>query len=242
MERLKIHIKTISIALLLMGFPIENTAAPNDIYFIFYATIDGKSGHVGIAVENYKIIVKDYYDENNKRISVYDTIKDGTLTYYDLWPVKDDFDASSVNKDYKPRYYKLPAASWEDNITVYSLLEKGIPHEEGYPVDGLLQLPSSPAKDYEIKENIEREIDKNRPFNVRQFNCADFVALIIEKICRCTINAEEYIFFRLSTTPNKLYKEVAGLNTVKVIKNGSEKAKGSFTMERLLKRSKDKQN
>ncbi len=240
MKQIKTHIKTISIVFLLLGSTTQSFGNPNDVYFIFYATIDGKSGHAGIAVDNYKIVVKeDRYNENNERISVYDTVKDGTLTYYDLWPVKDDFDAISVSKDYKPRYYELPTSSWEDDITVYSLLEKGIPHEEGYPVDGLLKFSTSPVKDNELKVFIAAEIAKNRPFNAREFNCADFVELIIEYLCKCKINAEEYIVFRYSTTPNKLYQRAAALDNVKIIKNGAEKAKGSFTMERLLKKKKE---
>ncbi|MEM9687517.1 MAG: hypothetical protein AAF934_11435, partial [Bacteroidota bacterium] len=162
-----------------------------------------------------------------------------TLTYYDLWPVKDDFNASNVNKDYEPKYYKLPASSWEEPITIYSLLKKGIPHEEGYPVDGLLKLSASPAKDHEIRKFITIEITKNKPFNARRFNCADFVEIIIEQLCNCEIKAEEYIFFKFSTTPNKLYQQIARLSHVEVIKSGAEKAKGSFTMERLLKKKKE---
>jgi hypothetical protein len=235
MKQIKLHIV---IAVLLLSFPIENFATPNDVYFIFYATINGKSGHAGIAIDNYKIIIKDYYSENNERISIHDTIKDGTLTYYDLWPVKDDFDAASVDKDYDPKYNKLPAASWENAITIHSLLEKGIPNEEKYPVDGLVKIIASPAKNYEIKGFIENLIAKNRSFNVREFNCADFAEIVIEHLCNCSVDAREYIFFRRSTTPNKLYQKVSALKDIEIIKNGSQKAKGSFTMERLLKRNK----
>lgn len=239
MKTIKKHPKIITMAFLLFLFSVKSFAHNTDIYLIFYATINGKSGHTGIAVDNYRIIVKDYYDENNERISVYDTIKDGTLTYYDVWPVKDDFNVNSVNQDYEPRYYKIPAASWENDITVNSLLKKGIPNEERYPVDGLIEIPNSPSDDYEIKDFIEGQIAKKRPFNVRDFNCADFVELIIEYQCACNINAEEYIFFKLSTTPNKLYQKVTAFENIKVIKDGTKKAKGSFTMERLLKRKKE---
>jgi len=211
-----------------------------DVYYIFYATIDGKSGHAGIAIDNYKIIVKDILSENNKKTTVYDTIPTGTLTYYDLWPEKDEFNALNVDKDVTAKYFKLPAASWENPITISSLLTQGIPHEEDYPVDGLIQFKSTPQKDDALKTYIEAIIAKNQSFNVRTFNCADFVEISIEKHCNCTITADESIFLKQSTTPNRLYQEVSKLNNINIIKDASEKAKGAFTMQRLLKKPNNK--
>lgn len=221
--------------ILLFALCLFSKSIHADVYYIFYATINGKSGHAGIAIDNYKIIVKDILDENNKKISVYDTIRTGTLTYYDLWPEKDEFNALNVDKDVPAKYFKLPAASWENPITITSLLRQGIPHEEDYPVDGIIQFKSTPQKDDQLRKYIEGIIAKNKSFNVRTFNCADFIEISIEKHCNCTITADESIFMKQSTTPNRLYQELSKLKSAIIIKDGSEKAKGTFTMQRLLK-------
>ncbi|MDD7887314.1 hypothetical protein [Flavivirga sp. 57AJ16] len=228
---------TISNIVIFLCLAFLSQAAHADVYYIFYATINGKSGHAGIAIDNYKTIVKDTLDENDHLVSVYETIKDGTLTYYDLWPEKDDFNAFNVDHDTPARYYKLPAASWEAPITIKSLLRKGIPHEEDYPVDGLIQLRSTPEADAILKEAIEALIEKNRSFNVRTFNCADFVEIILEKHLDIEIQADESVFFKQSTTPNRLYQELSKLKNINMIKNADEKAKGSFTSQRLIKKT-----
>lgn len=219
-----------------IGFTATVSAENNDIFLVFYATIDGKSGHVGIAIENYRIMVKDSFDEQGHRVSTYDTVPSGTLTYYDLWPETDDFNAINISDDIPPRYYKLPRASWEDDITVSTLIGKGIPHEEHYPIDGLLRISTKSEKDYQLKEYMDEIIDDNRPFNARAFNCADFVELAIEFTIEEQIEAKELIVLKKSTTPNKLYREVLKIPNVTIIKDGSMKAQGSFTNERLLKK------
>lgn len=241
MKLLRKHSIPLLFALLAGAGFTASFAKTSDVYFIFYATIDGKSGHAGIAIDNYKIRVRDVYNEKNQLISVYDTLKNGTLTYYDLWPLKDDFDAITVNKAQEPKYFKLPSASWEDDITVNSLLEKGIPHEEGYPVDGLVRIPTTPRKDYEMYRFMQKQIDANKPFHPRDFNCADFVEIAIEKTCNCPIEAKEYVFFKYTTTPNKLYQKIAALPNVVILKNGAGKAKGSFTTERLFAKRRKEQ-
>lgn len=232
-----IHIIKITIVIISLLLVQPASAETKDIYLVFYATANGKSGHVGIAVDNYKVIVKDAFDENNNRIAVYDTIKNGALSYYDLWPKTDDFNAFNVDKNVPAQYFKLPSASWENDITITSLIKTGLPHEEFYPVDGLLQITSSVKEDLEIKKYIAALINKNQDFNVRDFNCADFVELIIEKQCHCDIKADESIVLKRSTTPNRIYQEVSKLKNIKIIKDAREKAKGAFTSERLLKRN-----
>ena len=54
-----------------------------DSYLIIWVTEDSRIGHAGFAVDNYKI--EAFYDENGDKMTRY--IPDGTVTYYDLWPV-----------------------------------------------------------------------------------------------------------------------------------------------------------
>lgn len=228
--------KILHIAILII-LSIHTHIIHADVYYIFYATVDGKSGHAGIAIDNYKVVVNEGLDQNNNKVVVYDTLSTRTLTYYDMWPEKDDFNAFNVDKDIPAKYFKLPAASWENPITIASLLKKGIPHEEHYPVDGIIQLRTTPKQDALLKDFIDALIDSKRPFNVRNFNCADFVRISFEQVCNCAITAEESIFLKHSTTPNRLYQELSKLDKIRIIKNGSEKAKGNFTLQRLIKKS-----
>src|ERR1044071_162622 len=48
-----------------------------NVYIVIYATADGRTGHAGIAIDNYQVHIL-----GDKE----DTVADGTLTYFDLWP------------------------------------------------------------------------------------------------------------------------------------------------------------
>ncbi|HLT53440.1 MAG TPA: hypothetical protein VKZ97_06105 [Flavobacteriaceae bacterium] len=237
MKRTHIHIIKTVLTLQMLVWSLFSYGESKDVYLVFYATYNGKSGHIGLAIDNYKVVVKDTLDLQQRPISVYDTIPDGTLTYFDLWPQTDDFNINNLDKNLPAVYYKLPAASWEKKITVKSLLKEGIPHEEHYPVDGLVRIKSTSIQDAKTKAFAEKLIHDNKPFNVRQYNCSDFVEQILEYHCQCSIEAEESIVFRNSTTPNRLYLETLKLKMVSIIKSAGDKAKGSFTMERLMKRN-----
>src|SRR5690606_22911432 len=62
----------------------------NDIYLLIWFSKNGETGHAGIAVDNYKTVNKkdangnDVLDANGNVVT--EQVKDGTYTYYDLWP------------------------------------------------------------------------------------------------------------------------------------------------------------
>jgi len=206
----------------------EIMANTNDVYVIYYATSKGKTGHMGIAMDTYKIIFKEV---NNQLLP--DTVATGELVYFDLWPNEDDFSVSKTGKDIPAVYFRLPVSS-TDEITLNSLYDIGIPHREHYPSDGILQIRTSWDQDQWITHFLDSMVTVNRDFNARKFNCADFVRIPVEKLLGVRLRSKEFIGTGWSTTPNKLYQKLRELDKVLVIKNADQKAQGSFLAQRVM--------
>lgn len=206
----------------------EIMARANDVYVIYYATSKGKTGHMGIAMDTYKIIFKEV---NNQLVA--DTVATGELVYFDLWPNEDDFSVSKTGRDIKAVYFRLPLSS-TDEITLNSLYDQGIPHREHYPCDGILQIRTSWEQDQWMMGFLDSLVTLNKDFNARKFNCADFVRIPVEKLLGITLKSKEFIGTGWSTTPNKLYQRLRELDSVKVIKNADQKAQGSFIGQRVM--------
>jgi hypothetical protein len=217
------------LGLLLLGL----APARGDVYVVIYATTSEKTGHAGIAIDRYQILVHDG-PAGSGAAAWYDTVRTGTLVYYDLWPADDAIVRDLASRAVEPRYYKLPGGSSERAITVESLCTQGIPHKEGYPCDGLLRIPTSPGEDFALLAYLDRQIDLQRPFDAWTFNCVDFVLLGIERVTGKAIDAGETVFLRKSATPNRLYQVLRGERGIDIIKNADYTTKGSFWQERVL--------
>lgn len=204
----------------------------DDIIIVFYATYKGKTGHIGIAVDNYRII----YREETKGGSGEekpDTVTSGELTYFDLWPDDDHFRVTNTGKDIPAVYYRLPVSSTEE-ITLNSLYDKGIPHKEHYPADGILRIPTNWEQDQQMIRFLDSMVTAQRAFNARRFNCTDFVRVALEHLLQTSLNAREFVIAGWSSTPNKLYRQLRKLNQVRVLKNADEKAERSFIGQRVI--------
>lgn len=216
--------KTLIQAFILVLFSL---AAHADIYVVFYITQNGKTGHTGIAIDNYNIIVRD--NES-------DTIKTNTLTYFDVWPERDEFTLFDFARDQKPLYYQLPNAIWSSPITIASLYDLGIPHREHYPCDAILKLRSKPKQDFLLLTFLKSELSSTRRFNPRFYNCSDFVLKALNFHTNEKIRAKEFIPFSLATTPNKLYRVLTRRSDIKAIKKAPNTVNRGFVRERILKR------
>lgn len=212
---------------------IKPVALHAHVYVIIYATHDGKSGHAGIAVDKYDIKVADC--KNCPGGIRYDTARTGELVYFDLWPEKDRFNKDRLNESVQPHYFRLPASSAEPAITAASLIIDGIPHEQGYPCDGLLKINTTPTQDYQLIQFLDSLIAENRLFNAWTYNCADYVERAVEYVLGQDIDADEKIAWTSATTPNRLCKAVMSLDGIKVIKDPGKLVNGSFFEERILK-------
>ena len=219
--------------LLAMLAEVGSLSAACDVYFITYATRDGNTGHSALAVDNYLIIVKDRIG-NETIVHEYDTIKTGTLTYFDFWPEKDHFSIRNVGKDTRAKYNKLPAATYEKEISLDYIMNHGIPHIKNSPCDGILLLETSPGEDYKLIHFMDSIINLNRPFNVRKYNCSDFIRAGASYVTGMKIRANEFIPFSFSTTPNRLYKKLRSLDGIQVVLDPGKKVDGLFFKERVL--------
>jgi hypothetical protein len=220
--------KQLKIVLLIIGLlQLSNLLAKeNDVYIVFYATYKGKTGHVGIAIDNYAVFVNDAGDKK-------DTIATKELTYYDLWPDEDFFRVGNTGKNLPAAYYKLPMHSG-DEITVNTLYYKGLPHKEHYPSDGILKIKTTWKQDKELTRFIEAKIEAGKSFNARKYNCTDFVKEAAEFLLNKKISCNEFVGVGWSSTPNYFYRSLRRLNTVVVIKNADRVTKGSFLSQRVF--------
>jgi len=219
--------------ILLTTLSMQSLPGSCDVYFVTYATKDGRTGHSGLAVDNYDIYVRDIAS-GSAVIHNYDTVKKGTLTYFDFWPEKDHFSIRNVGKDTRARYNKLPAASYDKEITLGYLINYGVPHIKNFPCDGILRLETDPYEDFKLIHFMDSLIAINKPFNVRKYNCSDF---ILSGACYITdrkIRAKEFIPFSFSTTPNRLFKKLRALTETDVIVDPGKKVNGLFFKERVV--------
>jgi hypothetical protein len=226
-------ITTVYIVILLAGLSeTKLLAKPQDVYLVIYITKTGYTGHVGIAVDNYKVIARDTVISGVKTVA-YDSVKNQSLTYFDLWgPPTIGLDEH--DKNLSSRYYKLPRSSSEETLTPDYFLTKGLPHSYDYPCDALIRIETSAAADYKMKD-IAEEIQRERPyFNSRSYNCTDYVVLCLNRLFNLDIKAKEYIPFTWSTTPNKFYRIVVSSLEVDIIKDPGSEVNQSFFRERVV--------
>lgn len=210
----------------------ESLIEPDDIYLIFYLSQNGHTGHIGIAIDNYRIVVRDIVTDGKEKTE-YDSVKNYTLTYFDLWgPPEIRVDQHSENLSC--RYYKLPRTSAEPEITLRYFLSKGLPHAYDYPCDGLLRIHTTPAQDMEMIRIAEEIQLQYQYFNTRHYNCVDYVILCLNTLFRIQIEAKEYIPFAWSSTPNKLYSSIGEYFDVEVLKDAGNEVSKSFVSERIF--------
>jgi hypothetical protein len=212
---------------------LTSSASVKDIYIVFYATCKGKTGHMGIAVDNYKYVYKQK-QVRNKTVEYEDTLTTGEFTYFDIWPNEDDFNATKTSKNIPAVYYKLPTSTLGEAITINSLFDKGITHKEHYACDGLLRIKTNSIQDQWFTMILDSMVEANKPFNGRQFNCADFVRIPLEMFFKQPLKSKEFVLAGWSTTPNKLYRTLRKRKEIEVIKNADEKAAGAFIVQRIF--------
>jgi ribosomal protein L21E len=222
--------------LLLLIFLLSIAPAVHaNVYVIFYATYKGKTGHSGIAVDSYDILVRDIV-RNNTMYSEYDSVSTGNLIYFDLWPKGDAFIRSHLKKDLEPVYFQLPRSSNEARITINSLLAKGLPHKEFQPVDGLIEIETKPYQDYRLLSFLIEVSEAQKCFNAQLFNCTDFVCKGLSVLTGKKFTARETVLFSCFSTPNALFKKLEDTKelAIHIIKHPGEQMEGSFLTQKII--------
>ncbi len=158
----------------------------NDIYVLTWYSKDGETGHAGIAVDNYKTekykVKEKYKDEFGKtrtrEVEKERQVKDGTMTYYDLWPEK-SVGNFSLQSNVKEDYNKKIIKSFDElkNTDVSISGEKGKVSEfgEGRAADGIVQIGTSFEQDKAAKMRLEGIQAAGNNYNACSNNCSSFV-------------------------------------------------------------------
>lgn len=228
----------------------------NDIYILIWATDrkNGKYGHAGIAVDNYKQQNKkdaqgnDVLDENGNVVT--EMVKDGTLTYYDLWPgvdndgdgIGDDFGSAGPNFD--DSVFGMPA--YYQNKKINNL--NGDPSgAEGYSPDGIIKLNAGYDETMETIEDLISYMASNKNYKSALNNCSNFaLEATLEALDKIGVSTstgamESYLSGYLKiVTPNQLYKYLlknvsSNPTEGRVVKSPKNKVDENFTSDKEIK-------
>jgi hypothetical protein len=209
-----------------------------DVIVLIWATEDGKIGHAGIAISNYRTETRSV---NGRNVEV--KVPDGTYTYRDLWPGGDGAGKDNYNKDLPAAYGKEFASS------LRQLVDTDITGSEGYAPDGAIRLRTDYETDHRVQVGLDQLQEGNPNYNGVSMNCTDFVERGVELATGRDIQADEAVYSNVestgsvtqdrltggkvvptySTTPNRLFKAARGLGNATVIKDPGRKVDNSFT-------------
>jgi len=211
----------------------------NDIYLLIWFSKEEKNGkeaetgHAGIAIDNYKQVDKKDKDGNvikdKDGNAVKEWVKDGTFTYFDLWP-KDPVGKTELQSDVKSDYspgIKINSLS-ELTGTDPTTHRSGNVSPEGRAADGVVKLTTTMAQDDAAKDKANAEIKGKTPYNACNNNCSSFAQNVLNAALNPKINASQVVTpgFPLNmmynkanvVAPNNLYNaalQVKGAQNIK---------------------------
>jgi hypothetical protein len=190
-----------------------------DSYLLTWFSQDGETGHAGIAVDNYK--QQQIMDSKGKPVldskgnPTYEMVKDGTMTYYDLWPnspvgktelqsnVKSDYSKGVVINSLSDLKTTDPTGTRSGNVSA-----------EGRAADGIVQINTTYAQDAKIQGYASKTANSGKAYNASDFNCSTFAENALKTVFP-TLNAGQDVkipgVLRLMyndtrvTAPNNLY-------------------------------------
>ena len=110
-------------------------------------------------------------------------VKDGTMTYYDLWPnnpvgynelqsdVKSDYSKGVIINSLSDLITKDPTDSRSGNVSA-----------EGRAADGIVQIGTTYAQDVKIQEYASNTANSGKAYNARSFNCSTFAESALKTV------------------------------------------------------------
>ncbi len=154
-----------------------------DSYLLIWFSKDNETGHAGIAVDNYKL--QKVMDSKGKPVLdskgnyTYEMVKDGTMTYYDLWP-NDEVGMSELQSNVKSDYSKGIKIN-----SISDLMRKdptgsrsGNVSAEGRAADGIVQIDTDYDQD---KGYASGTANSGKMYNASEFNCSTFAENALKK-------------------------------------------------------------
>lgn len=192
-----------------------------DVILVIWASHNGKIGHAGIAVSNYKEVTTQV-KEGGKWVTKTEMVPDGTYTYRDLWPGGEGAGKSNFNEDIQGVYNK-------GVFTLDQLQNTDVTGAEGYVPDAVIQLTTDFKTDELVNMALDAHQKYNPDYNGLTNNCTDFVEAGAFYAGDNTINANEKLTDRTSAaTPNQLYKSTSGQPNANVLKDPGQKVNQGF--------------
>lgn len=187
-----------------------------------WASHDGKIGHAGIAVSNYKEVTA-RIKENGKWVNKTEKVADGTYTYRDLWPGGHGAGKKNFDNNIESVYNK-------GVFTLDELKNIDVTGSEGYEADGVIQLSTDELTDWIVNTALDAHEKYNPSYNGLTNNCTDFVVAGAESATDGKpLNADEKLTNKTSaTTPNQLYKSASKLPNAAILKNPGAKVNQGF--------------
>lgn len=158
-----------------------------DSYLLAWFSKDGETGHAGIAIDNYKRQeMKDSKGNvilDSKGNPTYEMVKDGTMTYYDLWPnspvgktelqsnVKSDYSKGVVINSLSDLTTKDPTGSRSGTVSA-----------EGRSADGIVQITTTFDQDMKIQGYASTTANSGKAYNASDFNCSTFAESALKTV------------------------------------------------------------
>ncbi len=211
-----------------------------DSYLLVWFSKDEETGHAGIAVDNYT--EQQALDFNGKPVMdefgepVYESVKGGTMTYYDLWP-NDPVGNTKLQSDVKSDYSNgVVIESLEDLKTKDPTVSRtGFVLPEGRAADGIVKIGTSRAEDQKIKNYASTTANSGKSYNATSFNCSTFAESSLKTVFP-KLDASQFIKIPSSlkflyndariVAPNNLYNAAMQLpNATNISGPGSVEAK-----------------
>jgi hypothetical protein len=150
-----------------------------DSYLLTWFSKNGETGHAGIAIDNYK--QQQIMDNKGKPVldskgnPTYEMVKDGTMTYYDLWPNK-GLGETEFQKDVKSDYSNGVVINSLSDLTTTDPTgsRSGNVSAEGRAADGIVQINTTYEQDTKIQGYASKTANSGRAYNASDFNCSTF--------------------------------------------------------------------
>lgn len=205
-----------------------------DVYLIIWGTADGEIGHAGIAVDNYKTekykVKEKYKDANGKTktrtVEKERQVKDGTVTYYDLWPGNE----GGVGKK---NFDKDVVGQYNTKVTTLDALKNtDITGSEGRAPDGIVQLKTDGInQDKQVQDRLKTFKENNPSYNGLKCNCSDYAAEGVMGAATPNVGVfyfSEEIGSNIAKTPNQVYKFTTTMPNATVVKDAGTKVEKKF--------------
>ena len=203
-----------------------------DSYLLIWFSGDNETGHAGIAIDNYKkqqvMDSKGNPILDSKGKPTYEMVKDGTMTYYDLWP-NNQVGITELQSDVMSDYSK--------GIVINSLgdlktsdptgARSGGVGAEGRAADGIVQINTTYAQDSKIQSYASKTANSGKAYNASSFNCSTFVENALKTVYPA-LDASQFVKVPTAlrflyndtrvTAPNNLYNATMKLSGTTNIK------------------------